>query len=59
VQRKTKENSMVRKDGEDYQAYRIRRSTEQKRLAQYLRGRVVWDNYTRGTSYVRALHGKI
>jgi len=50
----------MRKENEDYFAYRARRSQENFRLNYYLKhgGALIWDSRTQG-QYIKAKHGLI
>ena len=37
-----------RKEGEDFELYKVRRRYENFMVAQHLKGRVVWDSKTKG-----------
>jgi hypothetical protein len=49
---------MKRREGESFEGYRVRRLNEQLALRAYLRGRVVWDSYSRGT-YIKKRYGEL
>jgi len=49
---------MKRLEGELFDKYRIRRSSENQRIKNYLLGRVVWNSGIKGT-YIRKKHGEL